>query len=73
MEADATQNKNVVIVCLNRIDACLPFFVCLLGQRYGWIPQRKDTSQETMLSYPGLERMFQSGSRSLPMVYHYRP
>lgn len=64
-EADATQNKNVVIVCLNRIDACRPFFVCFLGQRYGWIPQRKDISQETILSYPGLERMFQSGSQPL--------
>ncbi len=30
-EADASQNKRVVHVCLERIDACRPFFVCLPG------------------------------------------
>lgn len=32
-EQDATQNKNVVKVCLDRIDDCSPFFLCFLGQR----------------------------------------
>ncbi|HJX52842.1 MAG TPA: DUF4062 domain-containing protein [Polyangia bacterium] len=32
-DADATNNKRVVDVCLRRIDDCRPFFICLLGQR----------------------------------------
>jgi hypothetical protein len=32
-EADATRNKNVVQVCLDRIDEARPFFLCFLGQR----------------------------------------
>ena len=31
-EADVTQNKNAVNVCLDRIDYCRPFFLCFLGQ-----------------------------------------
>ncbi len=27
-------------VCLERIDACRPFFVGLLGERYGWVPEK---------------------------------
>jgi WD40 repeat protein len=41
-EADATRNKRVVEVCLKRIDECRPFFICLLGQRSGWLPTRDD-------------------------------
>lgn len=26
-------------VCLDQIDACRPFFLGLLGERYGWVPQ----------------------------------
>ncbi len=54
-EADATHNRNVVNVCLTRIDECRPFFVCFLGQRYGWVPERKDVSGETFERFPGLE------------------
>jgi WD40 repeat protein len=61
-ETDATQNRNVVGVCLERIDECRPFFICLLGQRYGWIPQRKDISEEAVNSYPGLKEAINKGA-----------
>jgi WD40 repeat protein len=55
-EADATQNKRVVQVCLQRIDACRPFFLCFLGQRRGWVPARSDIPSETYAQYPELEK-----------------
>jgi len=61
-EADATQNRNVVNVCLKRIDECRPFFLCLLGQRYGWVPERKDVSGETFDLFPGLEEALNNGA-----------
>ncbi|KAF5428415.1 MAG: protein of unknown function (DUF4062), partial [Candidatus Methanomarinus sp.] len=61
-EADATQNRNVVNVCLNRIDECRPFFICFLGQRYGWIPCREDISDETFEDYPKLEGAVNRGT-----------
>jgi hypothetical protein len=30
--------ETVVATCLEEIDACRPFFVLLLGHRYGWVP-----------------------------------
>jgi WD40 repeat protein len=61
-EVDATGNKNVVRVCLNRIDECRPFFICLLGQRYGRIFGRADISEETFADFPGLEAAVQRGA-----------
>ena len=46
-EQDATHNKNVVNVCLRRIDECRPFFLCFLGQRRGWVPKDTEISDET--------------------------
>src|SRR5579859_2770211 len=43
-EQDATRNRNVVPICLRRIDECRPFFLCLLGQRRGWVPGPADVS-----------------------------
>ena len=53
-EQDATQNRNVVKVCLDRIDDCRPFFLCFLGQRRGWKPELEDISAETFAEFPGL-------------------
>jgi WD40 repeat protein len=55
-EEDATRNRNVVEVCLNRIDECRPFFLCFLGQRYGWVPRKENISDETLGQFPGLEQ-----------------
>ena len=54
-EADATHNQRVVEVCLQNIDRCRPFFLCFLGQRFGWIPGMNDVSAETLTKYPGLK------------------
>ena len=61
-EEDATANANVIGTCLKRIDDCRPFFICLLGQRYGWIPKRSDLSPETFQDYPGLEAAVSAGA-----------
>lgn len=54
-EQDATENKNVLKVCLERIDDCRPFFLCFLGQRRGWVPGQKDVSEGTLQTYPSLK------------------
>ncbi|MFH1763405.1 MAG: NACHT domain-containing protein, partial [Gemmatimonadota bacterium] len=55
-EEEATRNRNVVEVCLDRIDECRPFFLCFLGQRYGWVPTKDDVSREAIEGFPGLEK-----------------
>ena len=55
-EQDATQNKRVVQVCLDRIDECRPFFLCFLGQRRGWVPGPDDIAPETWDAFPELKK-----------------
>ena len=60
-EQDATRNRSVVQVCLQRIDECRPFFLCLLGQRYGWVPRRREVSAGTFDDFPGLAEAVDEG------------
>jgi telomerase protein component 1 len=36
---EQVENERVLDVCLKVIDECRPFFVGILGQRYGWVPR----------------------------------
>jgi hypothetical protein len=37
---EQADNDQVLDVCLRQIDECRPFFIGLLGERYGWVPLR---------------------------------
>ena len=50
-EAEA-ENGKVLELCLKGIDQSRPFFICLLGERYGWIPNSEDIDTETTILYP---------------------
>ena len=69
-EADATQNKRVVQVCLDRIDECRPFFLCFLGQRRGWVPSEVDVSENTITRFPGLRNRLGSSSVTEMEILH---
>ena len=69
-EQDATLNKRVVQVCLDRIDACRPFFICFLGQRRGWVPKLADISSETLLEFPGLKEYTGNASVTEMEILH---
>ncbi|KPK41246.1 MAG: hypothetical protein AMK72_15430 [Planctomycetes bacterium SM23_25] len=36
--AEQADNDRVLDLCLDQIDRCRPFFVGILGRRYGWVP-----------------------------------
>src|SRR3954452_10618994 len=36
---EQAENDEVLDLCLRQIDECRPFFLGLLGQRYGWVPR----------------------------------
>ena len=36
------KNGKVVEICLREIENCIPFFVGIIGNRYGWVPQKED-------------------------------
>lgn len=41
-------------VCLREVERCRPYFVGLLGQRYGWVPAAKHYPADLMLRMPWL-------------------
>ena len=44
---DQAQNiHHTIKICLQRVKECDPLFVCLLGERYGWIPDVQDFNQD---------------------------
>lgn len=43
------QSGRVIELCLREIERCQPFFVGILGSRYGWCPGLSDLSDNTML------------------------
>ncbi|KAN0022174.1 hypothetical protein ACTFIU_004345 [Dictyostelium citrinum] len=44
-EEDAHKNRSVDL-CLEEVDRCRPFFISLLGQRYGWVPKKEQIPQD---------------------------
>ena len=48
---EQTQTKGVLEICLEEIERCRPFFVGLLGERYGWIPPSYSLSENSNLEW----------------------
>lgn len=38
---EQVENNEVIKFCLEQIDECRPFFLGILGQRYGWVPGKQ--------------------------------
>ena len=51
-EEEAEQGK-VLAVCLEEIDRCRPFFLGLLGERYGWVPET--LPEEAVIEFPWVD------------------
>lgn len=56
--AEEAEQGKVVKVCLEEIDRCRPFFIGILGNRYGWSPSLSDISKDAELigKYPWIEK-----------------
>ncbi len=58
---EQSQQGQTLPICLAEIDRCRPFFIGLLGDRYGWIPDGQHYSPE-LLERQGWLREHQGGS-----------
>ncbi|MCC7437164.1 MAG: tetratricopeptide repeat protein [Armatimonadetes bacterium] len=59
---EAEQGK-VLKICLDEIERCRPYFIGILGERYGWTPRFEDVSkdQELVAAYPWIEQCIADG------------
>ena len=39
---EQAEQGRVIQICLNEIERCRPYFIGLLGHRYGWVPAAAD-------------------------------
>lgn len=69
-EQDATNNRNAVKVCLERIDDCRPFFLCFIGQRRGWVPNKDEVSADTYDHFPELRNYIEKSSITELEILH---
>lgn len=71
-EEEARKGK-VVQVCLNEIDNSHPFFIGLLGDRYGWCPGAEILAQDTNLAerYPWIRQDIERGASVTEIEMQY--
>lgn len=55
--AEESKSGKLLDICLSEIDCCIPFFIGILSNRYGWIP-----SKENIYDYDTLVQKFQGVS-----------
>ena len=53
-EEEARQGK-VLPICLAEIDRSRPYFIGLLGERYGWVPEKNQYDLSLLLEQPWLD------------------
>lgn len=61
---DAAREGRVVETCLREVDDARPFFIGIIGHRYGWMPNEVDLgnwSSELQKRYPWLKEAMQNG------------
>lgn len=67
---DALDGRTVEI-CLNEVERCKPFFIGILGERYGWTPTKSDISDDShiLARYPWLREMVEDGRSITEMEF----
>ncbi len=66
-EEEAERGK-VLEICLDEIENCRPFFIGLLGERYGWVPEQYDVPD--MARYDWVRDFDKGHSVTALEIYH---
>ena len=64
---EQAENDQVLDLCLQQIDECRPFFIGLLGERYGWVPT--SFPQDALSHYGWIQHHTGKSVTELEMLY----
>ena len=53
---EEAKSGRVVEVCLREIENSIPFFIGIIGNRYGWVPSRKDLGESVIERFPEVNK-----------------
>ena len=65
--AEQFERGEVLRICLSEVDRCRPYFIGLLGGRYGWIPREIDAVSQS--EYPWLDELAGRSITELEIVH----
>ena len=51
---EESKSGKVVEICLREIENSVPFFIGIIGNRYGWVPEAKDLSEDLIVRFPSV-------------------
>lgn len=76
---EEAQGAGALAVCLDEIERCRPFFVCLMGDRFGWVPPPEevpapifDAARASGAMPPLVAESYQRDDTVEPVVYRLR-
>ena len=52
---EESRSGKVVDICFREIDNSIPFFIGIIGNRYGWIPEVKELDENITARYPSVK------------------
>lgn len=61
----------VLQICLEEVDNSVPFFIGIIGTRYGWIPSLSDINEEVLNEFPEVETYLRAGISITEMEIMY--
>src|SRR5262249_55859904 len=64
---EQAENDQVLDLCLQQIDECRPFFLGLVGERYGWVPTRYPA--DALKKYGWIEHHTGKSVTELEIIY----
>jgi hypothetical protein len=70
---EESENGKVIEICLNEIDQSRPYFIGMIGERYGWIPDYEDTDdfKNMLRNFAWLHQDVQEGLSVTEMEIQY--
>ena len=67
MTKEQAENDQALDFCLQQIDECRPYFIGLLGERYGWVPV--SLPQDALAHYGWIQNQVGKSVTELEMLY----
>lgn len=61
----------VLQICLEEVDNSIPFFIGIVGNRYGWIPTSNDITEESVKTFPEVSSYIENEMSITEMEMEY--
>ena len=68
---EQAKNGQVVDICFNEIDNSIPFFIGIVGNRYGWCPEKDDVTNDNCLHYKTIKKYIDQHLSATEMEIQY--